>query len=238
MNQDLPRTCIPVPKIEDDSYDWWKRHEDKLEYGKNHRSKVVFLGDSITHFWTGESGPDYGDGLWAELSGKLPIWNLGYGFDRTQNVLWRIENGELDGQNPELLVVNIGTNQFSITERYDGDTPENAAAGIRCVLRALHEKFPAALILTMALFPRGGKFSEISETNRLLYATVGTMPSVKLIDLTHKLGDTEGNPVSHFYQPDFCHINRAGYEIWAQALAPYLHPFETDAGLLQQEAEN
>lgn len=222
MSQSLPRTCIPVPKIEDDCYDWWKRHEDKLAYGKTHQSKIVFFGDSLTHFWTNESGPDYGAGLWAELYGNLPVWNLGYGFDRTQNVLWRIENGELEGQNPELVVVHIGTNQFSITERYGGDTPEEAAAGIHCVIRMLHEKFPAALILVMALFPRGGKLQEISETNRILHTTVRTLPFVKLIDLTRKLGDAEGNPIPHFYQPDFCHINRAGYEIWARAIAPHI----------------
>ena len=222
MSQSLPRTCIPVPKIEDDCYDWWKRHEDKLAYGKTHQSKIVCFGDSITHFWTDESGPDYGAGLWAELYGTLPVWNLGYGFDRTQNVLWRIENGELEGQNPELLVVNIGTNQFSITERYSGDTPEDTAAGILQVLLALHEKSPAALILVMALFPRGGKLHEISETNRILCANVGALPFVKRIDLTAELGNAEGNPVPRFYQPDLCHINRAGYKIWAKAIAPYI----------------
>jgi len=225
MSQNLSRTCIPVPKIEDDCYDWWKRHEEKIAYAKHHKAKIVFLGDSITHFWTNESGPDYGEGLWAELYGTWPVLNLGCGFDRTQNLLWRIENGELAGQNPSLLVVNIGTNQFSITERYGGDTPEDAAAGIHCVVRTLHEKFPEAPILLMALFPRGGKFPEISETNRILRKMAESLPFVQLIDLTRKLGDAVGNPVPCFYQSDLCHLNRAGYELWAAALGPYLRPF-------------
>jgi len=74
----------------------------------------------------------------------------------------------------------------------------------------------------MALFPRGGKLHEISETNRILRANVGALPFVKRIDLTTELGNAEGNPVPRFYQPDLCHINRAGYKIWAKAIAPYI----------------
>ena len=87
------RSCVPVPKIEEDCYDWWARHEEKCRTACSFRAEVVFLGDSLTHFWSGESGPDYGEGLWNELYGDLPVLNLGFGFDRTQNVLWRMAHG-------------------------------------------------------------------------------------------------------------------------------------------------
>lgn len=221
------RTLIPVPKIEEDCYDWYRRHEEKLAaVKKNPTAKIVFLGDSITHFWSGEeSGPGYGSEVWREYFSKLPVLNLGYGFDRTQNVLWRIDHGELDGLHPELFIVNIGTNQFSITPNYSGDTPEETFEGIRSVAELLHSRFPDAVMVQMALFPRGGKHDEIFETNRLLHRFAETAPYLHLIDLTGSLGDSAGNPIPECYQPDSCHLAPPGYKIWAEALMPYLMRF-------------
>ena len=158
------RTVIPVPKIENDSYDWYARHEEKLAAVKADPSaKIIFLGDSITHFWSGETGTDYGSAVWRKYFAGLPVLNLGYGFDRTQNVLWRIEHGELDGLQPELFIVNIGTNQFSITPNYSGDTPEETVEGIRCIDQLLHRRFPDAEIIQMALFPRRNKHPSLRD---------------------------------------------------------------------------
>ena len=216
------RSCVPVPKIEEDCYDWWARHEEKCRTACSFRAEVVFLGDSLTHFWSGESGPDYGEGLWNELYGDLPVLNLGFGFDRTQNVLWRMAHGELEKQSPSLFVVNIGTNQFSITPAYSGDTPEEAARGIVCVAEELHRRAPDALVLLMALFPRGNKVSEIRETNRILRAALPAMPFAEWVDLGGIFGDENGCPREWFYQADLCHLKRAGYQVWGNAIAPWI----------------
>lgn len=92
---------------------------------------IVFIGDSITHFWADEDGVTHGVEVWREYYGRRRVLNLGFGFDRTQNVLWRLEHGELDGQCPKLVVLNIGTNQFSATPNYPCDTSADAAEGIK-----------------------------------------------------------------------------------------------------------
>lgn len=216
------RSIIPVPGFEKDSYDWPARHAEKICWVKENRAKVIFIGDSLTHFWTDESGSGHAEGLWQELFSGESVLNLGYGYDRTQNVLWRMENGELENQHPELIVLNIGTNQFSISENYDGDTPEAAVAGIRKVVETLHERFPAARMVLMALFPRGGKEENITAANRLLLPMAEGWDFVDVIDLTHVLGDAEGRAIPRFYKPDLCHLSRAGYRIWSEALKPYL----------------
>ncbi len=220
----IPRSCIPVPKIENDCYDWYARHEEKVRWAQIHRAEAVFIGDSITHFWSGESGPDCGGGLWNELFAGRPVLNSGYGYDRTQNVLWRMEHGEFEKQEPKLFVVNIGTNQFSVSPNYDGDSPEAAAEGIRLVIRKLHERFPRAHIVQMALFPRRGKQELIDRTNAL------ALPAeeagwLSWIDLSDKLGDLRHEIRPECYQPDGCHLARPGYEIWTAALAPYLKKY-------------
>lgn len=219
------RSCIPVPKIENDSYDWYQRHEEKLHAARTGHYKIVFIGDSITHFWSGESGSDHGSAVWREMTAGLPVLNLGYGFDRTQNVLWRLANGELANQSPELVVINIGTNQFSITGNYSGDTPEVAAAGVVQVWQTVHTMFPKAKIVAMALFPRGGKHAEITGTNRILREEAAKLDYVKLVDLTHQLGDAAGEPIPVNYQGDLCHLAVPGYRIWQAAITPELQNF-------------
>lgn len=219
----LPRSCVPVPKIEQDCYDWYARHADKTAWVQANRAEVVFIGDSLTHFW--EGGPadhDYGEGLWSESFAGRPVLNLGYGYDRTQNVLWRLEHGELAGQTPKLIVLNIGTNHCSISPNYDGDTPEVAVTGVAAVVAKLHEMCPEARLMVMALFPRGGKLPFISAANALLREKAAAWEFADLVDLTRRLGDAQGEPVARFYRPDLCHLCRAGYEIWLDAIAPYL----------------
>ena len=225
MSETYPRTCIPVPKIEEDCYDWWKRHESKKAWVKSHRAEVVFFGDSLTHFWSAEDNVNYGGNLWEELFAGKPVLNLGYGYDRIQNVLWRIDHGELENQNPKLFVICIGTNQYSISSNYSGDTPEDTAAGIRFLLEKLRKGFPDAHLAVMALFPRGGKMPEIRSTNRLLSEFVPAMENAELIDITEKYVNPAGEPDPRFFQGDWCHLNRAGYELWAEAVLPVIRKY-------------
>lgn len=220
-----PRSCIGVPKIEDDGYDWWARHQLKVKTAQDGRYKLIFFGDSITHFWSKEDNINHGDGHWDECFGHLPVLNLGYGYDRTQNVLWRIDHGEIANQSPDLIVINIGTNQFSISPRYSGDTPEVAAAGIIAVVEKLHALCPKAHIVLMAVFPRRGKMESIKGVNAILHEKAASLPIEALLDLGDQFTDENGELIVENYKPDGCHLSRPGYEIWWRALQPFVEKY-------------
>ena len=224
----IPRTCIPCEKIENDAYDWYKRHKAKLEEVKHKRADIVFMGDSITHFWNCEEGIGYGTEVWEEFYGKRAVLNLGFGFDRTQNMLWRLENGEMANQSPKVIVVNAGTNQFSCTPNYDGDTPDEAFEGVKKLIGTLHALAPGAKIILMALFPRlpEEKQIKINALNKLLkeYVSVSQKSYLHFLDLTEKFLYPDGSFNPELYTDRCCHPNNAGYRIWANALEVHLPP--------------
>lgn len=223
--KDLPRSCIPCEKIEEDCYDWYERHAAKLEEVKTKRADIVFIGDSITHFFGPEDGIGNGADVWEEFYGKRCVLNLGYGFDRTQNMLWRITNGEMADQDPKLIVINAGTNQFSNTQKYNGDSPEVTFAGVKLLIETFRQMCPAAKIVVMAIFPRGGMIDEdtkqqrIDRVNELLEAYVaGRKDNMMFLNLKEKLIDANGLPDTRYFGGDLCHPISAGYRVWAEAL--------------------
>ena len=216
-----PRTCVPVPQIEDDFYDWYARHEAKVADNAAGKFDLVMIGDSLTHFWKDEH--NYGEGSWDAFFSGRKVLNLGFGFDRTQNVLWRLEHGELTGQSPRVIVLNIGTNQFSVTERYPGgDSPEDTVRGICKVVSMLLDECPTSKIVVMKLFPRAGKGELIAAVNALLDTMLPDDPRVERLDIGGLLGTGPDTPRPEFYQQDGCHLNRGGYEVWYRGIARYL----------------
>lgn len=220
------RSIIPVPKIEDDCYDWYARHDRKCREAGSEKFDLVFIGDSITHFWKGDDGADYGSAVWNEYYAKRRVQNLGFGFDRTQNVLWRLEHGELAGQDPKLIVLNIGTNQFTETPNYPIDTAEDAAAGIRAVVEKLQSMFPRTFLILMALFPRGGAGAVTArltdETNRLIRPFAESRSRLLFLDLGEALGQADHSVRPEFFNSCRTHLNANGYRIWAAALEPHI----------------
>ena len=110
-----PQSCIGMKRSWDPSPGWWeKRHAAKLAEiaASGGEIDLVFVGDSITHNWEGARGPgsDYGGKPLAELKKRYSVLNLGFGGDTTRNVLWRLENGELDGYRAKCVMLMIGTN--------------------------------------------------------------------------------------------------------------------------------
>lgn len=218
---------IPTPKLEQDFYDWNQRHADALRIKDSIDPKIVLLGDSITHMWGGrptESKHQNGKDTWATLFGDTAL-NLGFGWDRTQNLLWRIDHGELDGLNPRAVVIHIGTNNLAGTKNHKAGTPEQIAKGISVVCKRVREKLPKAKLILMAVFPRGEKPTgpfrkKIDAINSYLPKMVQTDDAI-LINLTDKLL-TEDGILSRNVAGDFLHPAEKGYAIWANAIEPFL----------------
>jgi lysophospholipase L1-like esterase len=215
---------IPTPKLENDSYDWYARHEAILKLKDQLKPEVVMIGDSITHFWAGppEAARQSGQESWRELFGRHPVLNMGFGWDRTQNVLWRLDHGEFDGLHPRFIVLNIGTNNFSTTANAHENTPAEVAEAIHAICARLRAKSPKSRMIVMGVFPRGQKpddpfRAKIVQLNKLL----ATSSKMTFVDIGSQFLDADGS-IPSALMPDFCHPNEQGYTIWAKALKPYL----------------
>ena len=227
---DPPNTAVvPVPKLEEDGYDWLGRHNEILKLKGPLDPDLILIGDSITHAWGGL--PRTGARTTGEMVLKTAfanhrVLNLGFGWDRTQNVLWRLDHGELDGLRPRAVVLHIGTNNTSDTRNARQNTPAEIAEGIRQTLIRVRAKVPKARIVLMAVFPREERpdhprRKQIAEINRLLAAAFGAMPGIAWLDIGSKLLQPDGT-ISRDVMSDFCHPTERGYQIWADALATRL----------------
>jgi lysophospholipase L1-like esterase len=221
---DINTAVIPVGPLERDSYDWFARHHAELEWQKTLRPRVVLIGDSITHFWGGRPAAHITNGpsAWEHVFGNMPVLNMGFGWDRTQNVLWRLRQGEFQRLSPEWIVLLIGTNNLTGTLNARANTPAEIVEGIDAICRELRQRSPDSHILLMGILPRGAKpdnryRAPIVETNRLLAERFAHAPGVVFLDLAKKYLDADGSlPASLI--PGGTHPNDAGYQIWADAL--------------------
>jgi lysophospholipase L1-like esterase len=215
---------VPVSKLENDFYDWWQRHEAVLN-ARETDPEIVLIGDSITHLWGGEPAwtgrKANGGETFASTFGSRRVLNLGFGWDRTQNVLWRLDHGEFDGLHPKWAIVNIGTNNFAETKNARANTPAEIAEGVRETLLRLRAKSPKTRIILMGVFPRGEKpddpmRAKIAELNALL-SKFANGTGITFLDLTSKLLQPDGT-ISRETMGDFLHPAEKGYAIWGKAV--------------------
>ncbi len=222
----LKRACTPVPRIEDDGYLWYDRHADRCRLAQSANHDLVLIGDSITHFWETSLAPD----LYLKVFGKYKTLNLGFGFDRTGNVLWRLDHGEFKGQTPKLLILHIGTNNLGKTLRYPGgDEPEEIADAIQEITGKIHKLSPGTLILLMGIFQRGinadGFRNRIRSVNRFLAERFTSVPYVQFLDISEQFMLPDGSELNSALFNDNCHPNEKGYQIWVDAVTPYLEKY-------------
>jgi dienelactone hydrolase/lysophospholipase L1-like esterase len=220
--------CIPKAKLEQDFYEWEARHAAVLAAKDKINPDIVLIGDSITHLWGGEPQEPKGNRgapSWNALFGGRKVLNLGFGWDRTQNVLWRIGHGELDGPQPKLIVIHIGTNNLAGTAHARANTPAEIAEGIQAVAQQAKAKCPGVKLVLMAVMPRGEQPSDPArasvEAINALLPDVAKSCGATLIDLKDKLCESDGT-ISKETMPDFLHPAAKGYAIWAEALKPHL----------------
>lgn len=211
-------TTTPVTQNRDHAiYDWQTRHEGVLEYNRTHQAEVVVIGDSIIHYWGGEPvaprawAPD----AWDRAFAGVTVENLGFGWDRTENVLWRLDDGELDGIAPRLIIVIIGTNNTGV------NTARDIADGIEAVCVRTHQIQPQAKILLLGILPRRNEKPPrpvITErVNHLLQVRLGKLSWLTFRDLGDSFRNPDGSvKVSLF--ADGVHPSHAGYEVLADRI--------------------
>ncbi len=214
----------PEVNFERDSYDWLHRHADVLDAQKLGNPDIVLIGDSITHFWGGEPHASQANGpkAWHATFGSCRALNLGYGWDRTQNVLWRLAHGEFVGLSPKSIVLNIGTNNLVGDSTARTNTPAETEAGIEAILKVLRSRAPEAKIYVMAVFPRGFEIgndldNRISELDEILSHRLKGLPNVTVLDIGSLLREPDGS-ISPRILSDGTHPTEAGYTIWGNAL--------------------
>ena len=216
-----PSTLVPVTQNRDwRVYDWTTRHREASALMRTRRPDIVMLGDSITHFWGGEpvGGRRTGVEEWDRFFAGRSVVNLGYGWDRTENVLWRLEHGEFEGVTPRVVVLMVGTNNITL------NTPDEIAAGVEAICASIHQRSPATKILLLAIFPRGQKpdatRAKVDDVNRLV-AKLDTRDYVTFLDIGAKFLEPDGS-ISPDVMYDYLHPTPKGYAIWSAAMAPTL----------------
>ena len=216
----LPSTVVPVTQDRSwPSYDWAKRHELTTAAVKKAKPQILFIGDSITHFFGGEQFDSYtlrGQPTWGEFYAPRNAGNLGFGWDKTENVIWRLQHGAIDGVAPKLVVMMIGTNNTGTCSAPD------IAAGIEVIVQELNNRLPQSKILLLGIFPRGEKpgpqREKIAEINGIVAKLNGTH-NVTYLDIGRKFLTPEGL-ITKDIMPDFLHPNEKGYRIWAESIEP------------------
>ena len=207
-----PSTVIPTPSNLKKFMP--KLHQEKLREAKIGKIDFVMIGDSITHSWS--KYPDVFKGV--------NLLNLGFPGDRTQNVLWRIENGALDGISPKLVTLMIGTNNMHDTKKaYPADKPQDIFTGIQVIVTEVRTRLPKSKIVIFSVFPRreGSENDRAKKVNAML-PQLADGKYVSHIDLNPFFTTEKGQQNKVLYNRDLLHLNDQGYQTWGRAIKPLL----------------
>ncbi len=177
---------------------------------------IAFIGDSITEGWE-KSGTN----VWQKFYGSRKCIDLGVGGDRTEHVLWRFENGQLDGLKPKAAVLMIGTNNSNNDK--DGKEHYSTAeilAGVQVIVKQLRTRLPDTKLIVLGIFPRGATFStqrgKLLQINQAL-AQLNDGKMIHYVDFGSQLIEADG-AISKDVMPDRLHLSEKGYTIWAEAI--------------------
>lgn len=204
-------------------------HQSFLARAKAGPVGLLFLGDSITYQWQRHAA------VWDRYFGKYQPANFGIGGDQTQHVIWRIENGELDGISPRAAVLLIGTNNSA------SHTADEIFAAQTKIVRLIRAKLPQTKVLVLAIFPRGPRHPDkngvprddgvtrmavIDKVNALL-PTLDDGVNVRVLNINHVFPGPDGKLPSEI-MPDQLHLSERGYVLWAEAMQPLLSEMLAD----------
>lgn len=200
-------TTQPIRQRRDHAtYDFMTRHEAVLETVRRDPPHVVLIGNSITHFWGGqpESGINRGIESWNRIWQPMQTVNLGFGWDRIENVLWRVHHGELDGYQAEKIILNIGTNNLSVNH-----SDSLILGGLQHLMNAIRVRQPKAKIYLSGIYPRRKMEERILQLNRAM-ARLADGSEIIYADPGKVLLGTDGK-INETLFSDGLHPNAAGY---------------------------
>jgi len=207
---ELHSAVKPVPR----SGGWMNRHESFNQRVAKGKVDLVLIGDSITHGWEGK-----GKSVWEKFYGKRNAVNLGIGGDRTQHVMWRLDNGNVKGISPKVAVVMIGTNNSG------NNSPEEIADGLAAITKQLRKKLPKTKVLLLGIFPRGANKDDgrrqVNEKANAIFKKLADGNDVHYLDIGAKFLEPDGT-LTRKIMPDLLHLSVEGYTIWAESIEPTL----------------
>jgi lysophospholipase L1-like esterase len=199
-------------------------HEQLLDKARRGRIDVYFAGDSITRRW---GALDYPDFLthWRQTFFGWNAANFGWGGDRVEHILWRLQNGELDNVNPKVIVLLAGTNNIGRETPPPDDEPlvADVTRGIAALLDVMRAKAPAATVVLTAIFPRNDNIAVMPTIDRIneRLAALADRRGVRFLNVNDRFADTGGR-LHDGLMPDGLHPSLKGYAVWADALKPLL----------------
>ncbi|MCE9588166.1 MAG: GDSL family lipase [Verrucomicrobia bacterium] len=178
---------------------------------------MVFDGDSITDGWQSK-----GRLVWQERYAKLGAFDFGISGDRTEHLLWRLSQGQMNGIHPRLILLMIGTNNLS------KNSNEQIAEGIKAIINQYRSLCPDAVIIVQGIFPRTQSATNpirerIKEINRIV-AGYADGKRLLFLDFGDKFLEPDGT-MSPEIMPDFLHPSAKGYQIWADAIQPVIDQY-------------
>ena len=204
-----PASITPVPRTEQEEK-WVSNHEARVAAAKKGDIDVILIGDSITHY--GQTAP-----LYKYYFGKRKVLNLGQGGDRTQNVLWRLQNGEVEGIQPKIAFLMIGTNNLGRRE-----TPEDTLLGIKAILAELKKRLPSTKIVLFSIFPRGGEIMVSVDKVNAQLPTLADGEQVFHVDINEAFLKVDKSLNESLYVGDKLHLNSEGYRVWFEKNEPLI----------------
>ena len=217
MAQSTASPWMPAPRTDRNSQ---IAHEQLVEKSKRGVIDVYFVGDSITRRWGALDYPQLLDNWKANFFG----WNaadFGWGADRTEHILWRLQNGEFDHPTPRIVVVQAGTNNVAASAA-DPGAAADITRGISAIVEAIRQKRPAPTIVLTALFPRNDNLAllPIIDAVNASLARLADGTSVRFLDINRRLADENGRLFDGMMNDDKLHPTVRTYQIWADALKP------------------
>ncbi|MBS1872121.1 MAG: hypothetical protein JSU00_02835 [Acidobacteria bacterium] len=209
---------VALPRLDANSI---VAHQHLVDKAKKGGIDVYFEGDSITRRWGATDYPDF----LANWKQNFHGWNaadFGWGADRTQNILWRLANGELEGANPKVVVLLAGTNNIGNRIPAGGEDAlvADVTKGLQAIVAVFREKAPNATVIVMGILPRNDNMAAmpiIARINANL-ARMADGAKVRFLDINPKLAGPDGKLIDGVTVPDKLHLAAKGYQIWADAL--------------------
>ena len=196
----------PVPR----SGGWMTRHESFNKKVAQGNVDLVFIGDSITQGWEGN-----GKDIWAKYYGERNAVNLGIGGDRTQHVIWRLDNGNLKDITPKAAVIMIGTNNSG------SNSSQEIAEGVKKIVEQIRNKSPKTKILLLAVFPRGATKEDarrkVNQGANAIFSKLDDGKHIHYLDIGGAFLQ-EDQTLPRNIMPDLLHLSPQGYEIRAKSI--------------------